>query len=140
MRRTVLTAKSQRRRVSYDFYCRFLFKQYYFILLSLVFLLPFNAFSQTSSTIAVANISIKGNDIYYNNDIIGNYKSVFIDSELTSIVIYNKKARVAEATHAKGDDNWTIITPVDQERMYCPWNKDRTLELLFTFLVEKKYL
>jgi len=69
------------------------------------------------------------------------YRTNMIDSDFTSIVIYNKaKARVAEATYAKGDENWTIVTPVDQEKMYLHWHKEHSLELLFAFLVEKKYL
>jgi len=114
----------------------------YFIILSIIFLFPFNGFSQAGNEKIEANhITIKGNDIYFDNDMIGNYRNIFIDSELTSIVIYNKtKARVAEATYAKGDANWTIITPVDQEKMYLQWSKEHTLELLFAFLVEKKYL
>jgi hypothetical protein len=100
-----------------------------------------NCIAQQASGIPAINISIKNNNIYNNNEMIGTYRTLFIDSELTSIVVYNKaKARVAEATYAKRDENWTILTPVDQNKMYFPWNKEHTIELLFIFLVEKKYL
>lgn len=109
----------------------------FFIAILLFSIAPARSFSQTTPVL----ISIKGNGIYYNEAIIGYYKTEIIDSELTSIVIYNKvHARVAEATYAKGDENWTIATPVDQNKMYLKWSKEQTLELFFKFLVEKKYL
>ncbi len=114
----------------------------FLIFFYLIALLPFTSTSQSKNENAEPiHISIKDHDIYNNDLVIGAFKNIIIDSELTSIVIYNQtKSRVAEATHATGDQNWTIATPVDQNKMYLPWSKERPLELLFKFLVEKKYL
>lgn len=112
------------------------------IIFTLIELLPLTAFSQSKNKNAEPiHISIKDHNIYNNDLLIGTFKNIIIDSELTSIVICNQtKSRVAEATHAFGDQNWTIATPVDQNKMYLPWSKEHTFELLFKFLVEKKYL
>jgi hypothetical protein len=86
-------------------------------------------------------ITIKDNGAWYNGSQIAVFKKKLIDNELTSIVIYNmSKARVAEVTYIKGEENWTIATPVDQNKMYLKYNKLHSLEDLFQYLVEKKYL
>jgi hypothetical protein len=114
----------------------------FLLLFFFIVITPFYTFSQTkdggSNSI---RISIKDQKIFNNELPIGTYKKIIIDSELTSLVIYNvAKARVAEATYARGDENWTIVTPVDQNKMYLVYSKEHSFELLFKFLIEKKYL
>lgn len=86
-------------------------------------------------------ITITGPTIRYNGSMVGHFKKTVIDNELTLIVVYNNKnARVAETTHATGEKHWTIITPVDQNKMYIPYTAASALQDLFLFLVEKSYL
>lgn len=86
-------------------------------------------------------ITITGTTILYNGSMVGHFKKTLIDNDLTLIVVYNnKKARVAETTHATCEKHWTIITPVDQNKMYIPYTAASALQDLFLFLVEKGYL
>jgi len=95
----------------------------------------------TSAKNETGRITIKADSIYYKDVPIGIFKKKVIDKELISIVIYNmSRARVAEVTYVTGAENWTIATPVDQNKMYLKYSEQDALEGLFSFLVDKKYL
>ncbi|MBA3829690.1 MAG: hypothetical protein H0X33_12185 [Taibaiella sp.] len=105
-----------------------------------------NATLPTSGTVP-GNDSFNGpitmhNDfINYGQEVVGTYKTKNIDSELTLVQIYNvARTEVAEATHIKGDENWTFITPVDQKKHTLKYEKEDTLQYLFRYLLRNKYL
>ncbi len=86
------------------------------------------------------NIVVKGTQIFRNDQPAGSFKLRSIDG-LTFIKIYSQgHARIAEATHEQDSTTWTIVTPVDQEKMYAPYYPQASLPQLFRFLVIKGYL
>ncbi|MGN6567438.1 MAG: hypothetical protein ACTHJ0_05785 [Flavipsychrobacter sp.] len=86
-------------------------------------------------------ISMKEGFIYYNQQSIGSYQKTDIDTDLVLIQVFAlNRQKVAEVTHATGDEDWTIITVVDQDRKTLKYDADKPLETLFMFLLRKKYL
>ena len=87
------------------------------------------------------SITINNSSIYNDSILIGNYKQKSIDTDLVFLQVYNcGHSRVAEVTHEQGTATWTIVTPVDQKRMYAPYNAGAPLASLFRHLVLKGYL
>lgn len=86
------------------------------------------------------NIAVKGTQIFRNDQPAGSFKLRSLDG-LTFIQVYSQgHARIAEATHEQDSTTWTIVTPVDQEKMYAPYYPQASLPQLFRFLVIKGYL
>ncbi|MDR3679916.1 MAG: hypothetical protein P4L41_08110 [Flavipsychrobacter sp.] len=85
-------------------------------------------------------VEIKANSIYNNGELIGSYKQQSIDSDLTFLKVYNRShSRIAEVTHEQGAPTWTIVTPVDQKKMYAPYLSAAPLAGLFRYLVQQGY-
>ena len=95
---------------------------------------------QSSVTDTSIHITIDNNKIYNTDNYIGRYVEKTMDGGLTYLKIYAGSAEIAEATYADGDENWTIITPVDQNKMYFLYDKKEPLQQLFKYLIIKKYL
>jgi len=86
-------------------------------------------------------ITMKEGFIYYNQQSIGTYQKTDIDTDLVLVQVYApNRQKVAEVTHAMGDNDWTIITVVDQDRKTLKYDADKPLETLFMYLLKKKYL
>lgn len=87
------------------------------------------------------HITINANKVYNNGNYTGRYTEKTIAGELTFLKIYgNGSAEIAEATHAEGEGNWTVVTPVDQNKVHIPYSDKEPMQQLFKYLIAMKYL
>jgi hypothetical protein len=92
---------------------------------------------------AAVDISVKGNNIYNNSELIGSFKKSTEAANLTTLSIYNKDdLKIATATHNDADANadWNLTTFADNKATQLLYNTAAPLEKLFKFLAEKGFL
>lgn len=91
-------------------------------------------------TTANASITLKGNNIYNNSELIGTYKKATDTSGITTLSLYKKdQSKVASAKHNDKDPNedWTVITSSDNRTIQVLYNPSSPIEMLVKFLSEK---
>jgi hypothetical protein len=89
---------------------------------------------------APADISLKGNNIYNESELVGMYK-ITTDNGISTILVYNgNDVLVCKASHEDGNDNadWNIQS--DGKNITILYNSMAPLEKLFKYLVEKNML
>lgn len=114
-----------------------------FLFLSIVFCSTGLHAQQITPRADTTNIKVEtnGNAIFNNGERIGTFRERTIDDGLISVQVYNNSyAKVAEVTHEINSPTWTIITPVDQKKMYAPYYHDIPHMALFRYLIIKGYL
>jgi len=97
-----------------------------------------------SSAAVSANISIKANNIYNNDEFVGSFKkSVDSLTNKITINIYNKdgaRAIVAKRQGSIADADWDVVVVATNKTNQVLYNENNPLEKLFKYLVEKNLL
>jgi hypothetical protein len=99
----------------------------------------------TPSAAAVsANISVKGNNIYNNDELVGSFKKS-VDSLTKNITvnIYNKdgsKVILAKRQGNIADADWDVVVIATNKTNQVLYNENNPLEKLFKYLIEKNLL
>jgi hypothetical protein len=92
---------------------------------------------------APADISVKGDKIYNNGEMIGLFRKQDIDGKTMQVTVYGKDDnKVAEARHPLNDDNadWEVTLAADGKKVSLLYNVATPLEKLFKYLADKGYL
>jgi len=98
-----------------------------------------NTNNNAPATPQPANITIKANSIYNNDELVGSFKQAVKDST-TTINIYNASdSKIAIATHNEADVNadWDVMVFADNKTYQFLYNPSTPLEKLFKALVDK---